>query len=168
MHLHRRRGLVSGDDFRLCLMYRFLVDDGSVDNFAGPARADGAIRLVVVNQHTTARGLLVGRLSGSFDIEVVGVAGTVAGAVAVARSSRADVVLTEAVLPDGSGDEVCRRLRRDDNHGCGCVVLSGLPRLPGTGAAPAVDAFVLKELVGGSLESEIRRVAALVRARVPG
>ena len=124
-------------------------------------------RIVVANSDSSTRGHVVDRLSEQPDFDVVGVAGTVAETIDVARLSLANIVVAEMTLSDGSGQEACRRLRSENNQRCGFVVLSGLPVDTNSDTAADVDAFVLKELAGDTLESEIRRVAANLRTTSP-
>lgn len=141
-------------------------DDAEMGRVQRAAGGGETIPLVLVDGDALVRGFMVDRLSGVADFQVVGVADGVRDAVEVARSCRADVVVAEARLPDGAGDDVCARLRSDGVRDCGCVVSSSLPRRPGRSVPAGVDAFVLKELVGDTLESEIRRVGAASRAAV--
>lgn len=70
-----------------------------------------SIRVMLCDDHEIVReGLrtLIGRTAG---MSVVGEAGTVAEAVAVAAKSRPDVVIMDVRLPDGSGVEACRDIR---------------------------------------------------------
>lgn len=121
------------------------------------------VRVVVVDGDDRGREMLVDRLQRVADIVVVGDERSIAGAVAMIHSSGAEVVIAEASLSDGSGDEICRRLRVE-GHRCGCVLLAGLPPRRDGSALVGVDAVVLKEVVGDTLEREIRRVGAAVRS----
>jgi len=61
------------------------------------------VRIVVVDDHVILRDGIVSILNAQSDFEVVGVAGTVAGAVEVARASRPDIILMDYGMPDGTG-----------------------------------------------------------------
>jgi DNA-binding NarL/FixJ family response regulator len=68
-------------------------------------------RVLIVDDHEVVReGLrsLLGRREG---MEVVGMAGTVAEAIAEAAKMQPDVVVMDVRLPDGSGIEACREIR---------------------------------------------------------
>ena len=68
------------------------------------------IRLVIVDDHEIAREGLKSILEGEPDFEIVGEAATARDLVGLVESTRADVVLLDARLPDGSGPVACRRL----------------------------------------------------------
>lgn len=68
------------------------------------------IRLLLVDDHEVVRAGLGTLLSQHAELEVVGEAGTVAGAIEMAEKTRPDVALMDVRLPDGNGFEACRRL----------------------------------------------------------
>jgi two-component system response regulator DevR len=68
------------------------------------------IRLLLVDDHEIVRVGLRELFNRSQDIEVVGEAGSVAGAVAEATRLKPDVILMDVRLPDGSGVEACREI----------------------------------------------------------
>jgi DNA-binding NarL/FixJ family response regulator len=68
------------------------------------------IRVLLVDDHQLLTGSLSQILAQESDIEVVGVAGTVAEAKAMARE-RLDVVLMDYRLPDGTGAEATRAIK---------------------------------------------------------
>ncbi len=70
------------------------------------------IRLLLVDDHEVVRAGLSALLAQHSELEVVGEAGTVAGALEVAEKVKADVVLLDVRLPDGSGFEACRNLHK--------------------------------------------------------
>jgi two-component system response regulator DevR len=72
-----------------------------------------SLRVLLVDDHELVRMGLRTLLSGIDGFAVVGEAGSVAEAIAVARKSRPDVVLMDVRLPDGSGVEACREIRSD-------------------------------------------------------
>jgi DNA-binding NarL/FixJ family response regulator len=73
--------------------------------------ADGRpIRVLLVDVHQLLTDSLARLLSAEPDIDVVGVAGTVAGAKALAHE-RMDVVLMDYRLPDGTGAEATRFIK---------------------------------------------------------
>ena len=68
------------------------------------------IRVLLVDDHALLTGSLSQMLSREPDMEVVGVAGTVADAKAMSRQ-RVDVVLMDYRLPDGTGAEATRAIK---------------------------------------------------------
>jgi two-component system, NarL family, response regulator DevR len=70
-----------------------------------------AIRLLMVDDHEVLRLGLRTLFSEAGGFEVVGEAGTMAGAISSARALEPDVVLMDVRLPDGSGVEACREIR---------------------------------------------------------
>jgi DNA-binding NarL/FixJ family response regulator len=68
------------------------------------------IRVLLVDDHQLLTGSLSQILSQEADMEVVGIAGTVAEAKAMARE-RLDVVLMDYRLPDGTGAEAARAIK---------------------------------------------------------
>lgn len=70
------------------------------------------IRLQLVDDHEVVRSGLSALLGQHDDLEIVGEAGTVAGALESAERLKPDVVLLDVRLPDGSGFEACRGLHK--------------------------------------------------------
>jgi DNA-binding NarL/FixJ family response regulator len=68
------------------------------------------IRVLLVDDHQLLTGALRKTMADESDIQVVGVAGTVAEAKALARD-RVDVVLMDYRLPDGTGAEATRAIK---------------------------------------------------------
>ncbi len=71
---------------------------------------DKPIRVLLVDDHQLLTGSLSALLGREPDMDVVGVAGTVAEAKAMARE-RLDVVLMDYRLPDGTGAEATRAIK---------------------------------------------------------
>lgn len=76
-------------------------------DFAQPS----SIRVLLVDDHQLLTDALSGLLQREPDIEIVGVAGSVAEARMAARE-RMDVVLMDYLLPDGTGAEATREIKR--------------------------------------------------------
>lgn len=70
------------------------------------------LRLFLVDDHAVVRVGLRALLEGEPDMEVVGEAGTAAEAIAAVPHVRPDIVLMDIRLPDLSGIEACRRIRK--------------------------------------------------------
>jgi two-component system NarL family response regulator len=82
------------------------------------------IRVLLVDDHQLLTGSLSQLLAREPDIEVVGVAGTVADAKAMARE-RLDVVLMDYRLPDGTGADATRAIK-SRWHNARIVMLTAL------------------------------------------
>lgn len=79
--------------------------------------------ILMVDDHELIRSGLSGAFQASGEFEVVGQAGSVAEALAAARRTQPDVVVTDVRLPDGSGLDIVRALR-DERPEVGLVVLT--------------------------------------------
>jgi two-component system, NarL family, response regulator DevR len=74
---------------------------------------DGArVRILIVDDHEMVREGLMSMLRPEPDFEIVGQTGLGGEVAELVDSTRPDVVLLDARLPDISGVEVCRRLSR--------------------------------------------------------
>ena len=74
--------------------------------------APDIIRVLIVDDHAVVRIGLRSLLSHTSGFRVVGEAGTVAEAIAMAGQANPDVVLMDIRLPDGSGVEACREIKK--------------------------------------------------------
>lgn len=124
------------------------------------ATSNKRIRLLLVDDHEVVRSGLGALLGQRAEFEVVGEAGTVAGALETAERQKPDVVLLDVRLPDGSGFEACRGLHKlappvkviiltafaDDE-----IVMQAI----GSGA----EGYLLKEIDEQGLVRAIREVA---------
>lgn len=73
-----------------------------------------AIRLAIVDDSTVVRMGLKALLTSEHDITIVGEAGKVAEAIAMAARVRPDVLLLDIRLPDGTGFDICRQVLKDN------------------------------------------------------
>ena len=98
----------------------------------------------------------------SHDVVVVG---TVAGAIKFAEKKTPDMAVLDVVLPDGSGLEVCKRLR-EIKPGMPVVFLSSLDRTGDVIAGLNIggDDYVTKPFHPGEL---LARVRAVIRRAEP-
>jgi two-component system response regulator DevR len=76
-------------------------------------RSNQPLTLLVVDDHEVVRQGLAALLGRRPEFHVVAEAGTVAEAVAAARTFRPDLVVMDVRLPDGSGIEACREIRAE-------------------------------------------------------
>ena len=77
-----------------------------------PCATPSPVRLLLVDGEEIYRRGVIHSLARDATINVVGQAGTVARADLLVGALQPDVVLLDSRLPDGSGVELCRRLRR--------------------------------------------------------
>ncbi|GAA3012769.1 DNA-binding response regulator [Streptomyces fulvorobeus] len=100
-------------------------------------------------------------LSSEADIEVVGEAGTAADALVRIPATRPDVAVLDVRLPDGSGVEVCREVRSQDEN-IKCLMLTSYADDEALFDAIMAGAsgYVLKAIRGNELLSAVRDVAA--------
>jgi DNA-binding NarL/FixJ family response regulator len=73
------------------------------------------IRVLLADDQTLVRGAFAMLVASATDMEVVGEAANGQEAVALARSSRADVVIMDIRMPDLDGIEACRQIATDDD-----------------------------------------------------
>lgn len=71
------------------------------------------IRVLLVDDHELIRQGLAAAFGREPGMEVVGQAGTVAEGVALYREHQPDAIVTDLQLPDGTGLDVVRQVRRD-------------------------------------------------------
>ena len=95
------------------------------------------------------------------DIEVVGQASTAAVALPEILRLEPDVVVLDAQLPDGTGIELCRRMRAANPEIRG-LILTNYDSQEAVGSAILAGAsgYVLKQIEGTNLVSGIRLIAA--------
>lgn len=100
-------------------------------------------------------------LSGEDDIEVVGEAGTAADALVRIPATQPDVAVLDVRLPDGSGVEVCREIR-SQNNAVKCLMLTSYADDEALFEAIMAGAsgYVLKAIRGSELLAAVRDVAA--------
>ncbi len=122
---------------------------------------DGKITVFLLDDHEVVRRGLHEMLSAEADIEVVGEAGTAADAQVRIPATRPDVAVLDVRLPDGSGVEVCREIR-SQNDEIKCLMLTSYADDEALFDAIMAGAsgYVLKAIRGNELLSAIRDVAA--------
>jgi DNA-binding NarL/FixJ family response regulator len=124
-------------------------------------RGDGKINVFLLDDHEVVRRGLHEMLSVEDDIEVVGEAGTAAGALVRIPAVRPDVAILDVRLPDGSGVEVCREIRALDES-VKCLMLTSFADDEALFDAIMAGAsgYVLKAVRGNELLSAVRDAAA--------
>jgi DNA-binding NarL/FixJ family response regulator len=79
--------------------------------------------VLLIDDHELIRQGLAGAFAQADGFDIAGQAGSVEDGIALAREIEPDVVVTDVRLPDGSGLDVVRALRKD-SRGIGLVVLT--------------------------------------------
>ena len=80
-------------------------------------------RVVLIDDHELIRTGLAGAFARTDGFEVVGQADSVASGIEAAHAHKPDVVVTDMALPDGSGLDIVRTLRKERKD-VGLVVLT--------------------------------------------
>jgi DNA-binding NarL/FixJ family response regulator len=120
-----------------------------------------AIRVFILDDHELVRRGLGDLLRDAGGFDVVGESASAQEAIRRAPALRPDVALLDVQLPDGSGIEVCRRLRAHDPRIRTLMVTSFDDAESQLAAVIAgASGVVLKQLRGNQLTDAIRRVAA--------
>lgn len=122
---------------------------------------DGKITVFLLDDHEVVRRGVHDLLAVEDDIEVVGEAGTAADALVRIPATRPDVAVLDVRLPDGSGVEVCREIR-SQNENIKCLMLTSYADDEALFDAIMAGAsgYVLKAIRGNELLSAVRDVAA--------
>lgn len=104
-----------------------------------------ALRLLIADDHPAARDSLV-RAVGGCEIDVVAIVGDGRSALRAARALRPDVALLDLRMPELSGSEVARELRREGSHTV-VIILSAFdePSLVASALDAGAIAFVSKD-----------------------
>jgi two-component system response regulator DevR len=122
--------------------------------------ASRRIRVLIVDDHEMVREGLMSMLRPEPDFEVVGQTGRGGEVEELVESSRPDVVLLDARLPDISGVEVCRRLNRT-HPGVAVVILTTYTdvELVQECLQAGARGYVVKDVERFSLKESIRAVS---------
>lgn len=119
------------------------------------------IRVLIVDDHQVVRLGLRALLGHTGGFRVVGEAGTVAEALAMAEQAKPDVVLMDIRLPDGSGVEACREIKKQhpDMRVVMLTSYSDEEAIVGSVMAGA-NGYLLKQADSDQLTRAIREAAA--------
>ena len=118
------------------------------------------IRVFLLDDHEVVRSGLRTLLDSTDDCVVVGESGSAVEAARRIPAIRPDVVVVDVRLPDGSGIEVCRRVRSVDPTIAGLVLTSYDDEEAFTAAMLAgASAFLVKDVKAFGLVDAVRRVA---------
>jgi len=127
-----------------------------------PTPADGAIRVLIVDDHPVVRDGLRGMFSGEPGFEVVGEAASGDEAVALVGTLAPDVVLMDLRMPGGDGVTATGRITRS---GAGARVLVLTTYDTDSDVLPAIEAGATGYLLKDSRSDELFRA---VRAAARG
>lgn len=118
------------------------------------------IRVFLADDHEIVRRGLVALIDAQKDLEVVGEAATAAQARSRILAVRPDVAVLDVRLPDGSGIDVCRRIKQDE-PGIRCLMLTAYDDEDALRAAviAGADGYVIKDIRGSTLLDDIRAAA---------
>lgn len=119
------------------------------------------IRVLLVDDSEMVRTGLRTLLGIESSIELVGEAANVAGGVDAAAKLKPDVVLLDLRLPDGSGIDACRQIRKRAPETRVLIVTSVIDDSVVDDAIRAgAHGYLLKEIDGRGLVNAVREVAA--------
>ncbi|MGN6760668.1 MAG: response regulator [Leifsonia sp.] len=119
-----------------------------------------SIRVFLADDHEIVRRGLVALIDAQEDLEVVGEAANAAQARSRILAVRPDVAVLDVRLPDGSGIDVCRRIKQEE-PGIRCLMLTAYDDEDALRAAiiAGADGYVIKDIRGSSLLDDIRAAA---------
>ncbi|GAA3505043.1 response regulator transcription factor [Streptomyces prasinosporus] len=123
-------------------------------------RADGPIRVFLLDDHEVVRRGVHDLLDDEADITVVGEAATVEQALVRVPALRPDVAVLDVRLPDGDGVSVCRELRSAMPE-LACLMLTSFDDEEALldSIMAGASGYVLKQIQGSDLVSAVRTVA---------
>lgn len=115
----------------------------------------------LLDDHEIVRRGVAELINAEADLDVVGEAATVAQTFGRVAATQPDVAVLDVRLPDGSGIDACRDIRSAFPH-IACLMLTAYDdEAAAEGAVLAGAAgYVVKDIRGQSLVSDIRRAAA--------
>jgi two-component system response regulator DevR len=124
-------------------------------------RNENKISVFLLDDHELVRRGLREYLEEEGDLEVVGEAGTAAGALEGMAENPPQVAIIDVRLPDGNGIEVCREVRSRHPE-TKCLILTSFSDEQALSDAIVAGAsgYVLKETKTAELVRDIRKLAA--------
>lgn len=126
----------------------------------GESREAAAVRVLIIDDHEVVALGLAALLEDEPHIEVVGISGSVADGVAATERRAPDVVLVDYRLPDGTGAEVARRVRRlDATPGVVMITSSADRRVLSQALDAGCAGFVSKNADRADLVAAVRAAA---------
>jgi two-component system response regulator DevR len=123
------------------------------------AKEKPRITLVLVDDSEVVRAGLRSLLGMEAELQIVGEAATVAGAIEVTQRLRPNVVLLDIRLPDGTGFEACRQILQRSPETRVLVLTSiGDDSMVDEAIRAGAHGYLLKEIDGRALMNAIRDV----------
>jgi two-component system response regulator NreC len=120
-----------------------------------------SIRVLIVDDHAVVRSGLRRVLEAEDDIEVVGEAGDMRGAVFEARAQNPDVVLMDVVMPGPTGIEATPAVLKEAPETKVLVLsMQDDPQYVREAFAAGASGYVLKEAVDAEVVDAVREVSA--------
>lgn len=118
------------------------------------------IRVFLADDHEIVRRGVAALIDAQQDMEVVGEAASAAQARARIPAVRPDVAVLDVRLPDGSGIDVCRRVKQESPE-IRCLMLTAYDDEDALRAAviAGADGYVIKDIRGSALLDGIRDAA---------
>ena len=119
------------------------------------------LTVFLVDDHEVVRRGLIELIDADTDMSVIGQAESRAQALARIPALRPDVVLLDVRLPNGSGIDVCRQLRRQ-LPGLRCLIVTSYrdEHAMREAAAAGAKGYVVKDIRGMQLVEAVRAVGA--------
>jgi two-component system response regulator NreC len=119
-----------------------------------------SVRVLIVDDHAVVRSGLRRVLEAEDDIEVVGEAGDMQGAVFEARAQKPDVVLMDVVMPGASGIEATPAVLQEAPEAKVLILsMQDDPRYVREAFEAGASGYVLKEAADAEVVGAIREVA---------
>ncbi|HEX9350798.1 MAG TPA: response regulator transcription factor [Gaiellaceae bacterium] len=119
-----------------------------------------SIRVLIVDDHAVVRSGLRRVLEAEEDIEVVGEAGDMRGAVFEARAQKPDVVLMDVVMPGPTGIEATPAVLKEAPEAKVLVLsMQDDPRYVREAFAAGASGYVLKEAADAEVVDAVREVS---------
>jgi DNA-binding NarL/FixJ family response regulator len=126
-----------------------------------PQTETSPIKVLLVDDHEIVRVGLKTLFEGHPRIQIVGEAGTVAGAIEECARLRPDLVLLDVRLPDGNGFNACEQIQKQSPETRVLILTSYADDQVVLNALDAgADGYLLKEIDSEALIRAIEKVAA--------
>lgn len=118
------------------------------------------VKVMIVDDHEVVRLGIKGLLSNHPNLNIIDEAASVKEAISKALALKPDVILLDIRLPDGSGIEACKEIRKN-LPSVKIIILTSFPDddVVIESILAGAAGFVLKEVKGNSLVEAIEKVA---------